>query len=65
MCLPARRYISYARRYCAPRLGDEAKALLQAHYLQLRKQATLVDGTPVTVRGRKLTRCSYGFLPRS
>ena len=60
----ARRYISYARRYCAPRLGDKAKALLQGHYLELRKQATLVDGTPVTVRGGMLTRHSCEFMPR-
>lgn len=47
--MPVNRYIAYARQYCAPRLSDEAKALLQERYLELRRQASLLDGTPVTV----------------
>lgn len=45
------RYIAYARQYCAPRLSNEAKALLQEHYLKLRQQSAMLDGTPVTVSG--------------
>ena len=45
------RYIAYARQYCAPRLSNEAKALLQEHYLKLRQQSAMLDGTPVTVTG--------------
>lgn len=60
------RYIAYARQYCAPRLRDGAKALLQEHYLKLRQQSAMLDGTPVTVRaatGTIAVDCSRMLVP--
>ncbi|KAG2492281.1 hypothetical protein HYH03_009521 [Edaphochlamys debaryana] len=45
-----RRYISYARAYCHPRLSEEAKHVLQAFYLQMRAQAAPGAKNPVTAR---------------
>jgi MCM AAA-lid domain len=61
------RYIAYARQYCAPRLGDQAKALLQEHYLKLRQQSAMLDSTPVTVSVSTpadwcRSACHYGLL---
>lgn len=42
-------YIEYARAYCKPTLTDEAKAVLQAFYVQLRTAAVGTEGIPITV----------------
>ena len=44
------KYIAYARTYVSPVLSDEAAGVLRDFYLQLRRQATMIDGAPVTVR---------------
>lgn len=43
------KYIAYARTYVSPVLSDEAAEVLRSFYLQLRRQASLIDGAPVTV----------------
>ena len=45
-----RKYISYARSHCKPRLSQDAAALIQQFYLQLRKNYRSTDTTPVTTR---------------
>jgi len=45
-----RKYVAYARKYCAPRLSDGACKVLQGFYLELRKNHQSVDSTPITTR---------------
>eukprot|EP00010_Vexillifera_abyssalis_P006421 CAMPEP_0201547038 /NCGR_PEP_ID=MMETSP0173_2-20130828/3443_1 /ASSEMBLY_ACC=CAM_ASM_000268 /TAXON_ID=218659 /ORGANISM="Vexillifera sp., Strain DIVA3 564/2" /LENGTH=198 /DNA_ID=CAMNT_0047955937 /DNA_START=39 /DNA_END=632 /DNA_ORIENTATION=- len=45
-----RKYISYARHYCHPKMSAEAAAIIQKFYLELRKTHQHVDSTPVTTR---------------
>jgi DNA helicase MCM8 len=45
-----RKYISYARSHCKPRLSQEASALIQQFYLHLRNNCRSADSTPVTSR---------------
>ena len=44
------KYIAYARTHVSPVLSDEAAEVLRSFYLQLRRQASLIDGAPVTVK---------------
>ena len=41
-----RKYIAYARTYCHPVLGEKARAVLSAFYLQLRKTQRGGDSVP-------------------
>ena len=45
-----RKYIAYARTYCHPVLGEKARAVLSAFYLQLRKTQRGGDSVPITTR---------------
>ncbi|KAK9914958.1 hypothetical protein WJX75_002939 [Coccomyxa subellipsoidea] len=46
-----RKYIAYARAYVHPKLSDEAKQVLKAFYLELRKKAVASEGgVPITTR---------------
>lgn len=45
-----RRYLSYARTFCQPRLTPAAAAVLQDEYLRLRREARGGRSTPVTTR---------------
>jgi len=51
--LPAylfRKYIVYAKEYANPTLNEEAKEVLKAFYLDLRKNYKSADSTPITTR---------------
>ncbi|XP_074039744.1 DNA helicase MCM8 isoform X3 [Leptinotarsa decemlineata] len=45
-----RKFIAYSQKYVKSHLSDEAKTLLKAFYLTLRKQFQTGDCTPVTTR---------------
>lgn len=45
-----RKYIAYARKYVCPSLSNEASAIIQQFYLDLRKKHHTADSTPVTTR---------------
>lgn len=45
-----RKYLSYARAYVHPTLGDDARAVLQGFYLTLRQGAAPGRSAPVTAR---------------
>jgi DNA helicase MCM8 len=45
-----RKYVSYARSHCHPRLSQDAAALMQQFYLHLRRNCRSNDSTPVTTR---------------
>lgn len=45
-----RKYVAYARRYCAPRLLPEAHTVLRTFFLELRSRASAGDTLPVTAR---------------
>jgi len=45
-----RKYISYARQFVTPRVGEEAQEVLRDFFLELRRSVTPNDGTPVTAR---------------
>ncbi|KAJ3113697.1 DNA replication licensing factor mcm8 [Phlyctochytrium bullatum] len=45
-----RKYIAYARAYVSPEMSQEAAELLQAFYLNLRKNHRSPDGNPITTR---------------
>ncbi|GIL88343.1 hypothetical protein Vretifemale_16309, partial [Volvox reticuliferus] len=47
-----KKYVSYARTYCHPRLSEEAKQVIQAFYLQMRSQ--VVPGSKSHVTARQL-----------
>jgi DNA helicase MCM8 len=44
-----RKYISYARTHCAPKLSAEASVIIKEFYMELRGQ-NRNDGTPITTR---------------
>ena len=44
-----RKYISYARTHCSPRLSPEASLVIKEFYMELRNK-NRKDGTPVTTR---------------
>lgn len=52
--LPAqvlRKYISYAKRFCEPKIGDEAALVLREFYVDLRQNNRRSNGcNPVTIR---------------
>ncbi|KAL0485651.1 DNA helicase MCM [Acrasis kona] len=62
--LPAmflRKYIAYARKYCHPKLSDEAKDVLQRFYMSLREKHQSSDSTPITTRQlESLVRLAQG-----
>eukprot|EP00884_Botryococcus_braunii_P012720 jgi/Botrbrau1/21449/Bobra.0216s0057.1 len=43
-------YIDYARRFCMPRLTNEAKQILKDFYCELRNKAQSQNGLPITIR---------------
>lgn len=45
-----RTYIAYARKYCRPKITDDAKQVLQEYFLEMRANQTKFDTTPVTTR---------------
>ncbi|EFJ39894.1 minichromosome maintenance protein 8 [Volvox carteri f. nagariensis] len=45
-----KKFVSYARTYCHPRLSEEAKQVIQTFYLQMRAQAAPGSKNPVTAR---------------
>ncbi|GLI71641.1 hypothetical protein VaNZ11_016915 [Volvox africanus] len=45
-----KKYVSYARTYCHPRLSEEAKQVIQAFYLQMRSQVAPGSKSHVTAR---------------
>ena len=45
-----RKYITYAKKHCHPRLSDGAADVLQKFYLRIREQHMTKDSTPITNR---------------
>ncbi|GIL55320.1 hypothetical protein Vafri_10871 [Volvox africanus] len=45
-----KKYVSYARTYCHPRLSEEAKQVIQAFYLRMRSQVAPGSKSHVTAR---------------
>ena len=45
-----RKYIAYAKKYCKPRLSNEAAVKLREFYLELRAKGTSTDTSPITTR---------------
>eukprot|EP00026_Physarum_polycephalum_P003849 Phypoly_transcript_03865.p1 GENE.Phypoly_transcript_03865~~Phypoly_transcript_03865.p1 ORF type:complete len:758 (+),score=108.96 Phypoly_transcript_03865:32-2275(+) len=45
-----RKYISYARKYCHPKVSAEACDVLREFYLKLRRENKTPEGTPITTR---------------
>ncbi len=46
-----RKYISYAKRFCEPKIGDEAALVLREFYLDLRQNNRRSNGcNPITMR---------------
>jgi DNA helicase MCM8 len=45
-----RKYVGYGRRYVHPKLSQEAAAMLQKFYLELRQRHHSADSTPITTR---------------
>lgn len=43
-------YITYARKYCTPRLSEAARQYLQTFYLSLRRSVNSNDCVPITTR---------------
>lgn len=44
-----KRYVSYGKEFCHPRLTHDAKLRLKDFYLELRRQAAMCPAMPVTV----------------
>ena len=45
-----RKYVRYAKKYVHPTLSSDAKEVIKAFYLELRKNAPINDSAPVTAR---------------
>lgn len=45
-----RKYVHYARKYCNPKMSDEASSILQKFYIKLRQRVISPDSIPVTTR---------------